>query len=334
MDYLLKIISGIFSPEHWLLVAFVAPVFWSLVNIIDVYFVGGIYNDEYDGSIISSLFQMLPWTILIFAVDINFSPFIGFSPNGSFHFNPALGMAFLGGILFSLSFFFYFKALFKENDAPMLQIIWILNIALVPVLTFFLFGEKLGLWKYLGMGVIFLGAFLLSFNPKMKNKLSRKYLFIMSGAVVFLAISMVLAERAYILLGAESLRSGGFWVGFLFFSLGYFFWGVLLVAWKKRNIFPMVGKYWKIFLLAEGVSFLGTMGSQRAIDISPSVSYVAAIETLSPAFVVLFSFGMAGYFFLKKDPNFHKIFSEQTEALWVKIISVAIMTLGVYLISS
>ena len=330
---ILSDIGMFFSSSHWLVVAFIAPVFWSLVNIIDVYFVGGIYEDEYDGSIISSLFQMLPWPIIFLFSDLDFSSYININFSGSFHFEPALGLAFLGGIAFSLSFFFYFKSLFSENDVAMLQVFWNLTVILVPVLSFVFFDENLGCWKYLGMLIVFLGASFLSVNSQMRFKLSKEYMSVMAGAVFFLSLTMVLSGKAYSILEAGG---EGFWIGFLFFSLGCFFWGILMSFWKKRNVWPLIKRHYKVFFLAETLSFLGTMSSQRAVDISPSVSYVEAIAATTGLFVILFSLVILGYLSLtgRKDDLFKKIYSEQVDLAWLKFISTIIMMVGIYIISS
>jgi hypothetical protein len=54
--------------DNWLLVAFLAPFFWALVNIVDVYFVDGIYKDDIDGIIIFGLFQIIPSILLPFFI--------------------------------------------------------------------------------------------------------------------------------------------------------------------------------------------------------------------------------------------------------------------------
>lgn len=321
--------------NHWIIVAFLAPMFWALVNIIDVYFVGGVYKDEFDGIIISSLFQMLPWPILVFFINLDISPYVGFSKESTFYFAPVLFLSFLGGFLFSVATYFYFKALFGENDVALLQIIWNLTAVFVPIMALLFFGERLGYYKYLGMLVVFIGATILSTNSKMKLKLSRKYMAMMLGGVFFVSLGMVLEERAYSILGAESLGSNGFWIGYLFFSLGFLSYGLIVMFWKKRNVFPLIQKYFAIFLLAEMLSFLGILASQRAIDISPSVSYVATVQTFGPFFIVFFSLIILGYMYLlkKKDKIFKTIYNEQVDGIWIKAASVVLMAWGVYIIS-
>lgn len=319
------------AGNNWILMAFLAPFFWSLVNVVDVYFVGGTYRDEVDGSVISSLFQIVPWLFLFPLLNFGFFQELSFQEKFSF-FSGAV-LLFFGGILFSISFYFYFKALFNWNDAAIIQIVVNFAVILVPLIAFLIFKERLENYKYAGMLWIFFGAFFLSFNPKIKLKLSKKYAGIVMAGVIFLSMSLVLENKAYSILSGV-VPDGGFWLGFLFFSLGCLFWGMALALFKRRNVFPMAKKFWKIFLFAEGVSFLGTVASQRALDITPSVSFVSAIEALSPVFIMIFSFLILfyNYIFKKKNDLLNAIYEEQISGVIVKTISVFVMAYGVYLL--
>ena len=80
--------------ETWFLVALIAPFLWAIVAIIDTYFVDGVYEDEYDGTIISGGFQSLPWLLVLFGV-VDFT-FPGFE---------LASLALLAGGFFFFSFF-------------------------------------------------------------------------------------------------------------------------------------------------------------------------------------------------------------------------------------
>lgn len=334
MEFLISIFS--FLKSHWLILSFLAPMFWALVNIIDVYFVGQVYKDELDGTIIAGLFQIIPWTFLIFFLKIDMDKFINFRIQRSlFWIDPTLLIALLGGFLGILAFYFYFKALFNHNDAALLQIFWSLTIIVVPVLSFFLWGEKLSFYKYLGMGVILLGVFLLSMSKGLKSKISSRYFWIMIGAVIFLSLSMVFVGRAYSILAARGFGNQGFLIGFLCFSLGAFLGGMFFVIVGHRNPLPLIRKYLKIFIVLEGIAFLGNFASQGALNSAPSVSYVAAVETFIPVFILLFSLIVlfCSKFFRGNRPAVERIYREQLDGVWVKIIATIIMVAGVYIIS-
>jgi drug/metabolite transporter (DMT)-like permease len=210
-----------------------------------------------------------------------------------------------------------------------------LTIIAVPVLSFFIFGERLSVFKYAGMLVVLLGATLLSLNVELRKDFSVKYLKIMLGAVLFLSLSIILEGRAYDLLN-ETYGAQGFWTGFFFFSLGASTAGLLFALYFQRSPLPLIQKYYKIFIIGEGIYFLGNLFSQKALDIAPSVSYVAAIESFIPVFVLAYSLLILFFFssILKKENQAVKsIYSEQIKGLWFKIPATIIMALGIYIIS-
>ncbi|MDD4901485.1 MAG: hypothetical protein PHS62_05330 [Patescibacteria group bacterium] len=320
-----------FFKQHWLAIAFLAPMFWALVNIIDVYFVAGVYRDELDGTIITGLFQIIPWPVLFFVADFRLADAVNFHSG----VDPTLWLSFLGGGLYTASFYFYFKALFSKNDVSLLQIFWNLTVVAVPVLSFLLLGEILPLVKYAGLVIALLGATMLSFNAKLRGNFSKRYFLIMLGAVLFLSLSMITEEKAYNLLN-NTYGAEGFWLGFFFFGLGAVAAGLLCAAFFKRNPLRLIKKYYKIFLLSEGIYFLGNLFAQKALDIAPSASYVAAVETFVPVFVLIYSFLILFIFsaiIRKKSEVIRKIYTEQIGGIWAKALATVIMALGVYLIS-
>ena len=156
----------------------------------------------------------------------------------------------------------------------------------------------------------------------------------MLGAVLFLSLSMIIEERAYNLLN-ETYGDQGFWLGFFFFSLGAFTAGLLFALGFKRNPLPLIRKYYKIFFLGEGIYFLGNLFSQKALDIAPSVSYVAAIETFTPVFILAYSLLILfffSYILKRKNEAVERIYSEQISGILTKILATIIMAIGVYII--
>jgi len=325
-----------FFENHWLLLSFLAPMFWALVNMIDVYFVDGIYKDEMDGTIIAGFFQLIPLIILCFFVDFNLLGKNYVNSRGGSFFDLTLLQSFLGGIFFLSAFYFYFKTLFNHNDVSLLQILWNLTIVFVPVLAFLFFGETLPIYKYASILVVLVGATMLSFDMKTRKRISVKYFWTMMGAVLFLSLSMLVEERAYEALDL-SYGSQGFLLGFFFFGLGAFVTGLLFAIYAKRNPLPLIKKYYKIFLLSEGIYFLGNFASQRALDVAPSVSYVAVAETFGPIFILIYSFVIlfiSSYIIKKNNKIVKRIYAEQLSGVGIKIIAILIMAIGVYIMAN
>lgn len=309
--------------DNWFIVAFLAPFFWAWVNIIDIYFVSGVYEDEWDGVFINAFFQMLPWLL----------PLIGLVPF-SFPGWPVAVIAFLGGGALVLSYYFYFKTLFISNDMVVLQALWNLSVPLVPFLAWLLVGEQLSFINYVGIALAFVGVMLFSFHEKVKEKNLGRVFAVMTGAIVFFSLSMVLQTEVYQSIGND------FWTGFLLFSVGAAAIGLFMsffdpkpIGERAVHIFQMSKQYFLVFVLAEMLNLFGVLTSQRAIDLSPSVSFVAVIGSLSPVFVMALSLLLVLVFLRLNKKKSQQIYRDQLVAFKTKIIACGIIALGIYLIN-
>lgn len=305
--------------NNWLLISFVAPFLWALVNLIDVYFSKEVYQDEYDGAIVSGFFQVVPWLTV---------PFVGviFPDAGT------MLLAIAGGLFFCAAMFFYFKAIFATWDASLLQIFWNLTAILVPILTFFILREKLTNFQYLGILTTFIGATLLSFHRGIRRNNFKRFLLIMSGAIFFLSISMIVQDVVY--------SKTEFFGGLLFFALGYFIGSLFILNINKKKsakyLFLLSRKYFFWFVGIESINLAAIIFSQRAISISPSVSFVAVIESFVPAFILLLSlviFVAFSLFPFGNKSTIRLIYKEQIVGMVSKIAAVLIMAFGIYLLN-
>lgn len=303
--------------------AFLAPFFWATVNIIDVYFVSSVYEDEWDGIFINSIFQLSPWIL----------PVVGVV---SFHYPGLLptGIAFLGGATLILAFFFYFKTLFVSNDVTVIQAIWNLSVPLVPFLSWILFSEKLLFIHYVGITLAFIGAMLFSTHEKIRARNFALVAKTMIGAVTLFSLSMVLQSKAY------DLMANDFWTGFLIFSTGAGVTGLALVIFdpktvreRSRHILEMTRLYFFIFFIAESLNLIAVLSSQRAIDLSPTVSFVAVIESSIPIFILCISLFLIPIFLLLNKKKAQELYQGQLVAFKTKILACSVISLGIYLIS-
>ncbi|MFZ1626659.1 MAG: hypothetical protein WAT81_02530 [Candidatus Moraniibacteriota bacterium] len=309
--------------SHWLLVAFLAPFSWALVNIIDVYFVEDVYEDEWDGIIISSLFQFLPWLLPIFGLVSFVYPGLG-----------TASLAFIGGGFLTLAFFFYFKTLFTSNDVVVIGALWNLSVPLVPFLAWLLIDEQLTSKNYAGVLLAFIGATIFVFHEKIKTRNFGKVAVIMSGAIFFISLSMVTQTVVYRSIGED------FWTGFLLFSTGSTMTGIVLMYFDRKSIqyrvshlYEICRKYYFVFFLAESLNLIAVLSSQRAIHLSPAVSFVAVIESAVPIFALLLSL-LAVFFFVWIDKSkAQRIYRDQLVGFKTKLLACCIIAVGIYLIS-
>ncbi len=306
--------------DNWFLLALCAPALWAVVNIIDVYFVEDIYEGPLDGIILSGLFQIVPWI----AVPLGIL---------EFHVLPVVSTALflLGGFLYMTAFYFYFKALFQKNDAPLVQILWTLSLPLIPVFSWIVFGERLLWTQYLGIFIAFLGGFFLSLDSGIRSDRFWPVAKTMILANVSLAVSMVIQSYVY-----EVVGENGFWSGYLLFSFGAFLVAPLvwIVSYRNLRVLRLARRYWLIFLLSEGLATLGFLASQRALSLSVSPSFVAVLETLIPAFVMVFSVFIVFllWVFRSQSLKIRILYQDQFRGVFVKIVSIGTIAFGIYLL--
>ena len=309
--------------NHWLIVAFLSPFFWALSNITDIYFVTGVYEDEWDGVFINAFFQLMPWLLPLFGLV-------------AFHFSGfwVTVLALLAGGFLMLSYFFYFKTLFISNDMVILEALWNISIPLVPFLAWLFLGERLTLINYLGMLLAFAGAIIFALHKKIRSKRLKDVFITMMGGVLFLSLSMIFQTKVY------QVLDGDFWIGFLLFSAGASLTGFLFTFFDSKTIrarvqhlFRMSKDYFAFFLLAESLNLLGVVTLQRAVDISPSVSFVTAIGSLAPVFVLVLSFLLVLVMVFLNQGKARKMYQDQLVGFKTKIFACCIIAVGVYLIS-
>lgn len=307
----------------WLPVAFAAPFLWALVSVLDLYLVLGLYQDEWDGTLISGVFQFFPWLLVALGI-LNFTaPPI-----------EAMRFAFAGGVMFLASFFFYFRALFHHADSPLIHVLWNVSVLLVPVLAWALSGEHLQPVHYIGITLAFLGSCLFVVHDGLLRKGYLRVAGTMVWAVLFLSVSMVLQKEAY------RYAVNQFLDVYLVFSLGVVAATTIMAALnikktavKIRRFAGFETKYIILLVFAEIVSFAGTVFSQRAIDLSPSPSFIAAIESCTPVFIMLISLLLATVFGRFDHEQASTMFRDQILGWKEKLIAISLISAGIYCVA-
>lgn len=305
--------------EKWFFIALLAPFFWSLVVLIDVYFARRVYEQAHEGTVISGFYQGM----VLFAF-----PFVDFVwPDGA-----AAVFFFLGGIAFIFAYHSYFRTMIQCGDGALVQILWNISALLVPVLAWAIASERLAISHYVGILLAFFGGVVLSWDEK--NKIKNLPLIgknIIPG-IILLSVSMVFEKQGFD-------ASPAFFPGFLLFSTGVVFGaGVVFFAAKhpKRlgsRMIELCRKHWKFFLLAETLNVLGTFFSQWAINLTPAVSFVATIESLVPVFVMFNGILLSGVFLAMGKNMFADMYREQISGLQGKIVAILFIAGGIFLVA-
>ena len=302
--------------HKWMFVAFVAPMSWALVNIIDMWLSVDMFNDEEEATAVIGLFGILPLL----------SMFIWGVPQMNLVYS---SLAVIAGILFMVFTYYYFRSLYLSGDLTLISILLNLSGLVVPMLAIVLVQEHLTGMKYVGILVVVIGSATACFDSKaiVVGKV-KAIAFPMAIAIVAFSLSMVIEEKVYSQIGFHS--------GFMFFSFGLLLGGIfcyLKKSIRERRFFRVSALGYTSFVVAECINLIAIAFSHYAIKISPSVSYVAVIETTVPAFVMLFC--LSAYRLCRTfgvNNKYQNILGVQLTGYEYKSLAIVIMAFGIYII--
>lgn len=303
--------------QTWILVAFIAPILWASVVLLDIYFTQKAYSEAVEGTIISGLYQGIVLILL---------PFVHYSwPSSGWLF-------FLSGICFLFSCHWYIRSLIIGGDGALAQIVWNFSILLVPIFAWIISGEKLQFIHYIGIALVFLGVIFFAWDKNVSRHHHMRVLKNMLPAIVSISLSMSLQKEGF-------NESPDFLPGFLTFSMGVTTagFGAFLLQSQKKNLASRISdlcrRYWHSFLLGETLSVIAVLSSSFAISLAPSISFIVVIESLIPVFVMFFSFFLSRLFFVLKRPEYRILYEEQIVHTGRKIGALTVVILGIYLIA-
>lgn len=311
--------------REWLIYAVMAMACWGGVNVLDTFFVEEeIYDNANEGIIISSLFKI-----------------IGFFLVGGIFFEEAIGIGFdnaflamMAGVMLSVAFWFYFKAAFLYNDLSLVQIFWNLSIPLIAILSWILMGEKLQVISYLGIGIVFFGAVIVSFSKESANICLEKFFLIIIPLVICYSFAEIIMKYM------EEVKTVGFWGSFPYVCLGQFLFGTVLLvfdwkAFRSKHLFRrVVYGNWRLFVLSEIIELGGVFFMMLAIAKTPSVTLFSVTESFMPLVVIVMT-GLTGFImkFLGKSDSLNVVYKKNHIAgIWGKILATVVMAVGIYLI--
>lgn len=250
------------------------------------------------------------------------------------------GLPFNFDVLFCLSLivfievfyqFPYYKIL-KEVDTSIVTAMFSLGKITMPILAYFLVGEKLSVIQYLSFFVIIFANIALNydFSKRLKEEKSEKAKKNLSSTTIFfwmLFISIlfsllsVLTKRVLFHLDWITLR---FWSSLFTFLLSFLI--IFLPSAKQdiRNSFPIFRKNFKVFFSMEFLTQLGGVCSIVALTTMPVV-VLTSIGSTQPIFVLLLGIILNKFFGDK--------FKEQTGRREVlkKLICFLIILIGIIL---
>jgi len=261
----------------WLLFALIPALGDGLGNIID----GHLSNKKFQN----------PWVLLFYSgiMELIFLPLLlAYRLPTLFSFKIMLFFPVIA-LLDFLTLTLYYRAL-KEDDTSIVASLFSLGKIFVPILAFFIVGERLTPLQYLAFFVIIFSSTLLtasSHNGKIKFN---KSLLLMLAASFIHSIEGVIYKQVL-----ESVD----WVSGFFYVTMFSVLGFIIIAIVKnkevRNQFSIFKSNLKLVLFNSSLAFLSTLSSVIAFSLAP-ITLVKAVFATQPFFVILFTFFLSKWF--------------------------------------
>lgn len=297
---------------NWLFYAILAPAVFSINNLTDKFLVEKKIKDPLAITIIGGLLN-LAWGIIILF-------FKGFQPIPF----PQLFILLFSGTLLTFYVIPYFSAL-SLDDASRVAPLFQFTSIYVLVFSFFFLGEKLTNNEMFGFLIILIGGFILGVE-KIEGGIFKP-----RKSLYFMLISSLMYSATNILFKFVVVKTD-FWLTLAYENMGLGLGSFILLCLpnlRKRFIGEIVKlrlSTWGL-LIANDILFVSALFSTAYAFLLAPVALVSVFLGLQPFFLLIYAVILSTWF-----PN---IIKEELgkSSLIVKIISVIIIFLGVYLIN-
>jgi uncharacterized membrane protein len=300
----------------WITIGLVSAICFAAVHIVDEYCVEEILDKPHIGVITSALASVSVFLAIPFIL-----PAIGQveSPTST-----NILLCLLVGTLIQTNQALYFKAL-SYSEAGTIASYWNMVPALLPMISYIVFGKVLQTDHYQGIYLIVLASLSLCL---LDTKSSGNFI------ALFLIMSGVLLQVIAFLLMEVIFNTTHFYAGFLLITIGMILAGLSpLILKKTRNTFlsnwKRIAESIHIFIGIEIINLIAYGALQRSIQLSNDASLVAAIDATAPGFAFLMSLFLL---YQKKKRSAVNLGTSKI-TLSLRFINVGIMILGVWMIS-
>ena len=300
--------------QSWFLFAFATPIIWAIVCLIDSCYVGDkVYRSAWDGPVISGLFSIAPLSICLLTapsvIPTDTAATATATQLASYQKNYAYLVSCLAAVMYFAHVYFYFRALFRLNDVANAEAINALSVVIVPIFAWFLLGERLSGAFYLAISLASIGLIIAGWSTLHRIYANAK-LAISSDesseaetqiaqcidvtvslilAVSFYSLSMVLQSKAL-----EDLNFSEVTISFSATTLTLSVFVLAMHGKYRKQITQTIQRFFPIFLCGEGLEILARLSGQRAIEIGPSVTAVALIQSTLPTVIIVLSLLLIG----------------------------------------
>jgi bacterial/archaeal transporter family protein len=204
--------------EVWAVFSILAAFLWAVSNVIDKYVFSKLVSKPIIPMIISGFVAL--------AIGLFVLLFHGF---GNLNFWQLL-LVLIAGAVYIFMLLLYFKAIKIGEISTLIPLFYLVPL-FIAVIAWFLLGERLALLKYVGIALLIVGAFLVSWDNKNHFKFGKAF-WLMIVATFLLAINQVITK--YLLNFSDS------WTVLAYVNIGCFFSGNSFI-YKKFPRFKRAG---------------------------------------------------------------------------------------------
>lgn len=261
----------------WLVFALIPAIGDGLGNIID----GHLSNNKFHN----------PWILLFYSgiMELLFLPFLLlYRMPIIFSFKIMLFFPAIAFLDF-LTLIFYYKAL-KEDDTSIVASLFSLGKIFVPILAFFVVGERLAPLQYIAFFVIiFASTLLTATSDGGKIKFNKSLLLMLLSSLVH-SVEGVIYKYT---LESVDWVSGFFYVT-IFSLLGF----AIIAIIKNKEVQKQFNTFktnFKLVLFNSSVAFISNLSSVIAFSLAP-ITLVKGIFATQPFFVIIFTYFLSKYF--------------------------------------
>lgn len=292
--------------ETWVLLALIYPFFYVLANVMDKFLLEKRIKNCFSQVFVISIISLLAALITAF-----FVPFNDVSAK-------TIIIGFSAGLVYSLGYYLYFYTISFEEVSRFISVINITPLFVLLFAVLFL-GESLPVWKYFAIFSTALGAFLIGVDKFELKPIMRVGFWLALLSCLFWGGANILQKYV--------LSSASFWNAFALQQLGLsagLFCSILLRDTRVhlRNAFRNM----HFIFLSECFNFLALLLFLLALS-KKEVSLVSAMSSLQPLYLLIIMLLISTFV-----PKLLKeVFTKET--LVIKIVSVFMIVVGVFLIS-
>lgn len=256
----------------WLLFALSAPLLWSIANVFDAALRRHFIKDDRTLMWITGMAR-LPFVILFLMISGLNMPSV-----------PVVIAMMLGGALWTLPFFLYYKALNKEEPSRI-----VLLMQVIPVFTlliaFLMLGENLTTPQGIAFVLLMTGGIFSALK-----RLEGRWHF--SQAFWWMLIASFLWALSDVIFKKYEMEFGGFMPAFSIYFLGSFLTSLTMMAGKKNRkaLFShfknLPGRAWAMLTASEIAGVTGSLAFAYALVLGKA-SLTSVLMGIQPLFVLL-----------------------------------------------